>query len=79
MNCQRNQIFTLFILFCPTGLVAAASGQLDASGQLKKSTAKTCRMSNGSSGIKAHLYENPTKLANGSLDGIYRNGNGLHV
>ncbi|KAG8385048.1 hypothetical protein BUALT_Bualt03G0001000 [Buddleja alternifolia] len=59
------------------GLVAAACGQLDA--LLKKGATKTCRMSNGSSSIKAHLYENATKLTNGSLDGIYRNGNGLHV
>ncbi|GFQ00813.1 ctp synthase [Phtheirospermum japonicum] len=63
------------------GLLAAASGQLDA--QLKKgatATKKSRMMSNGSSAaIKAHIYENPTKLANGSLDGIYRNGNGLHV
>ncbi|KAK6118549.1 hypothetical protein DH2020_047705 [Rehmannia glutinosa] len=59
------------------GLVAAACGQLDA--LLKKGATKTCRMSNGSSTIKGHLYDNATKLANGSLDGIYRNGNGLHV
>ncbi|EYU43611.1 hypothetical protein MIMGU_mgv1a003214mg [Erythranthe guttata] len=59
------------------GLVAAATGQLDA--VLKKSAAKTCSMSNGSSPVKAHIYENATKLANGSLDGIYCNGNSLHV
>ncbi|KAL2524690.1 CTP synthase family protein [Abeliophyllum distichum] len=59
------------------GLVAASCGQLDT--LLKKGATKTCRMSNGTSAIKAHLYENATKLANGSLDGIYCNGNGLHV
>ncbi|KAL0363788.1 UNVERIFIED_CONTAM: CTP synthase 1 [Sesamum calycinum] len=58
------------------GLVAAACGQLD--NLLKKGATKPCRMSNGSA-IKAHLYENATKLPNGSLDGIYCNGNGLHV
>ncbi|KAL3827713.1 hypothetical protein ACJIZ3_016515 [Penstemon smallii] len=60
------------------GLVAAASGQLDA--VLKKSAKMTCsRMSNGSTAMKSHLYENTTKITNGSLDGIYCNGNGLHV
>ncbi|KAL6502266.1 hypothetical protein OROHE_024859 [Orobanche hederae] len=60
------------------GLVAAASGQLDA--LLKKSSVKTYSwMRNGSSTIKAHLYENTNKMANGSLEGIYCNGNGLHV
>ncbi|XP_051128546.1 uncharacterized protein LOC127249664 isoform X2 [Andrographis paniculata] len=54
------------------GLVAAAIGQLDA--VLMRSATKTCRRSNGSS----HLYEKP-KLANGSMDGIYCNGNGLHA
>ncbi|CAI9759999.1 unnamed protein product [Fraxinus pennsylvanica] len=58
------------------GLIAAACGQLDT--LLKKSATKTRRMSNGTS-AKAHLYENATKLANGSLDGIYCNWNGLHV
>ncbi|KAL2474015.1 CTP synthase family protein [Forsythia ovata] len=59
------------------GLVAASCGQLDT--LLKKGATKTCRMSNGTSAIKALLYENASKLANGSLDGIYCNGNGLHV
>lgn len=59
------------------GLVAAACGQLDA--LLKKGSTKTCRMSNGSSSVKTHLYDNAAKLGNGSLDGIYCNGNGLHV
>ncbi|KAH6756893.1 CTP synthase family protein [Perilla frutescens var. hirtella] len=59
------------------GLVGAACGQLDA--LLKKGSARRCRMSNGSSPIKAHFYENATALANGALDGIYCNGNGLHV
>lgn len=67
----------LFI-FCTTGLIAAASAQLDA--VLKKATMKTYRIINGPpSAIKAHLYEKATKLANGSLDGIYCNGTGLHV
>ncbi|CAA2937329.1 CTP synthase-like [Olea europaea var. sylvestris] len=58
------------------GLVAAACGQLDT--LLKKGVTKPSR-SNGTSAIKAHLYENATKLPNGSLDVIYCNGNGLHV
>ncbi|CAA3015645.1 CTP synthase-like [Olea europaea subsp. europaea] len=48
------------------GLVAAACGQLDA--VLKKHRTKTCKLTS------TH-YE----LPNGSLDGIYSNGNGLHV
>ncbi|CAA3022627.1 CTP synthase 1-like [Olea europaea var. sylvestris] len=56
------------------GFIAAACGQLDT--LLKKGATKTCRMSNGTSAIKTHLYENATKLANGPLDGIYCNGNG---
>ncbi|KAL6561826.1 hypothetical protein OROGR_002833 [Orobanche gracilis] len=60
------------------GLVAAASGQLDA--LLKKGSVKTYSlMRNGSSTVKAHLFENTNKIANGSLEGIYCNGNGLHV
>ncbi|XP_057811967.1 uncharacterized protein LOC131026204 [Salvia miltiorrhiza] len=60
-----------------SGLVGAACGQLD--GLLKKGSGRRCRMSNGSSPIKAHFYENATTLTNGALDGIYYNGNGLHV
>ena len=60
-----------------TGLIAAASGQLDA--WLKKGTAKPCALSNGIPAIKPHLNGTPTKLVNGPLDGIYYNGNGLHV
>ncbi|XP_073280663.1 uncharacterized protein [Primulina huaijiensis] len=60
------------------GLVAATCGQLDV--LLKKSMAKcSCRMSNGSSTAKAYAYESSAKLVNGSLGGIFRNGNGLHV
>lgn len=70
-----NNFDLLFLL--ATGLVGAACGQLDA--LLKKGSARRCRMSNGSSPIKAHFYENATTLTNGTLDGIYCNGNGLHV
>ncbi|KZV46353.1 CTP synthase 1-like [Dorcoceras hygrometricum] len=61
------------------GLVAAASGQLDLLLKKGAATKPPCRMSNGSSTAKVYAYENSAKLANGSLDGIYRNGNGLHV
>lgn len=63
--------------FLATGLVGAACGQLDA--LLKKGSARRGWMSNGSSPIKAHFYENATTVTNGALDGIYCNGNGLHV
>nr|XP_027087074.1 CTP synthase-like isoform X1 [Coffea arabica]XP_027087075.1 CTP synthase-like isoform X1 [Coffea arabica]XP_027089068.1 CTP synthase-like isoform X1 [Coffea arabica]XP_027089069.1 CTP synthase-like isoform X1 [Coffea arabica] len=59
------------------GLIAAASGQLDA--WLKKGTAKPYAVSNGIPAIKPHINGTPTKLVNGPLDGIYYNGNGLHV
>lgn len=60
-----------------SGLVAAASGQLE--GLLKKGSPRKYRISNGSSPIKPHFYENAATVANGALDGIYCNGNGLHV
>lgn len=60
-----------------SGLVAAASGQLE--GLLKKGSSRKYRISNGSSPIKPHFYENAATVANGALDGIYCNGNGLHV
>ncbi|TMX00459.1 hypothetical protein EJD97_000795 [Solanum chilense] len=59
------------------GLIAAATGQLET--LLKKGVPKTWSMSNGTSGLKSHRYVNGTKMANGSLDGIYCNGNGIHV
>ncbi|KAK6803287.1 hypothetical protein RDI58_001071 [Solanum bulbocastanum] len=59
------------------GLIAAATGQLET--LLKKGVPKTLSLSNGTSGLKSHRYVNGTKMANGSLDGIYCNGNGIHV
>ncbi|XP_055818463.1 uncharacterized protein LOC129887407 isoform X1 [Solanum dulcamara] len=60
------------------GLIAAATGQLETF--LKKGVPKTWGLSNGTSGLlKSHRYVNGTKLANGSLDGIYCHGNGIHV
>ncbi|KAL3520424.1 hypothetical protein ACH5RR_018573 [Cinchona calisaya] len=59
------------------GLIAAACGQLDA--LLKKGTAKSFVLSNGSSAMKLHLNGTTNKLANGPLVGIYYNGNGLHA
>ncbi|KAH0745432.1 hypothetical protein KY285_007089 [Solanum tuberosum] len=55
------------------GLIAAACGQLDS--LLKKGGTPTHGLL--ASGEK--LHRNGTTLANGSLDGIYRNGNGVHV
>uniref|UniRef100_M1BXT2 CTP synthase n=1 Tax=Solanum tuberosum TaxID=4113 RepID=M1BXT2_SOLTU len=55
------------------GLIAAATGQLET--LLKKGVPKTWSLSNGTSGLKSHRYVNGTKMANGSLDGIYCNGN----
>ncbi|KAH0725321.1 hypothetical protein KY284_001186 [Solanum tuberosum] len=59
------------------GLIAAATGQLET--LLKKGVPKTWSLSNGTSGLKSHRYVNGTKMANGSLDGIYCNGSGIHV
>ncbi|KAG9159140.1 hypothetical protein Leryth_025978 [Lithospermum erythrorhizon] len=66
------------------GLIAAASGQFDT--LIKKSTGVTEASVGLATGtIKQHRYGNGTKLANGtnhvngSPDGIYFNGNGLHA
>lgn len=60
-----------------TGLIAAASGQLD--GLLKKESTKTNRLGNGTSSVTTpRRYVNSKKTV-GSLDGIYTNGNGLHA
>ncbi|KAM7500435.1 hypothetical protein LguiA_024849 [Lonicera macranthoides] len=62
------------------GLIAAASGQMD--GLLKKESTKTSRLGNGTSSIttaRRYVNVNSKKNVNGSLDGIYTNGNGLHA
>ncbi|XP_049410276.1 uncharacterized protein LOC125873374 isoform X2 [Solanum stenotomum] len=59
------------------GLIAAATGQLET--LLKKGVPKTWSLSNGTSGLKSHRYVNGTKMPNGSFDGIYCNGSGIHV
>lgn len=59
------------------GLIAAASGQLDA--LLKKGVAKANGFSNGTSAVPTHRYGNANRAVNGAFDGIYTNGNGLHV
>ncbi|KAM3285574.1 CTP synthase isoform X1 [Capsicum chacoense] len=60
------------------GLIAAACGQLES--LLKKGGVAMNRgFSNGTSGEKLHRNGNATNLSNGSLDGIYSNGNGIHV
>ncbi|KAI3996993.1 hypothetical protein MKX01_021269 [Papaver californicum] len=75
------------------GLIAAACGQLDTlipnSGHanqpqsLKKKgttiTSNGSSMSNGSSGMKVHQNGNSIKAANGLLNGVYANGNGVHI
>lgn len=60
------------------GLIAAACGQLE-SLLKKEGVALTHGFSNGTSGEKLHRNGNATNLSNGSLDGIYCNGNGVHV
>ncbi|KAI3965960.1 hypothetical protein MKX01_010917 [Papaver californicum] len=69
------------------GLIAAACGQLDTlipnsrranqTQSLKKKGTTT--MSNGSSGMKVHQNGNSIKAANGLLNGVYANGNGVHI
>ncbi|RZC67597.1 hypothetical protein C5167_011284 [Papaver somniferum] len=75
------------------GLIAAACGQLDTlipnSGRanqpqsLKKKGITVMingsSMSNGSSGMKVHQNGNSIKAANGLLNGVYANGNGVHI
>lgn len=67
----------ILFLFIWTGLIAAACGQLDS--LLKNGGTPTHGLSNGTSGEKLHRNGNGATLANGSLDGIYCNGNGVHV
>ncbi|XP_019230279.1 PREDICTED: CTP synthase-like isoform X2 [Nicotiana attenuata] len=61
------------------GLIAAACGQLES--LLKKGEAATNGFSNGTSAENVHRLGNGTTPANGngSFDGIYCNGNGVHV
>lgn len=59
-----------------TGLIAAASGQLDA--LLRKGVTKANGFSNGTAAVP-HRYGNANRALNGPFDGIYTNGNGLHV
>lgn len=63
-----------------TGFIAAACGQLEAILQkpgLKKASERG--MSNGTLTLKAHRCVSVNKPANGSLNGICTNGNGLHL
>lgn len=66
------------------GLIAAACGQLDVALQkystLKKVGIKRNEMSNGTSILKPHQNGHADKRANNlSLNGVYSNGNGVHV
>ncbi|XP_021299502.1 CTP synthase 2 [Herrania umbratica] len=62
------------------GLIAASCGQLDSllhnSGQFSKPMANG--ISNGKATIKAQQNGNYFKSSNGSLNGVYSNGNGVH-
>ncbi|KAG6765543.1 hypothetical protein POTOM_029589 [Populus tomentosa] len=62
------------------GLVAAASGQLDAVLQNYGHESKLLPngMSNGKPIVKPYQNGNATKSSNGSLNGVYSNGNGVH-
>ncbi|KAJ0840005.1 putative CTP synthase (glutamine hydrolyzing) [Helianthus annuus] len=65
------------------GLIAAASGQLDA--LLKKSVGVGAKAngyaigSKGVSGLSPHYRYSNVNVAVGSFDGMYKNSNGLHV
>ncbi|XP_009779744.1 uncharacterized protein LOC107794383 [Nicotiana tabacum] len=60
------------------GLIAAACGQLES--LLKKGEAVTNGFTNGTSVENVHRVGNGTTAnGNGSFDGIYCNGNGVHV
>ncbi|KAF8390820.1 hypothetical protein HHK36_023119 [Tetracentron sinense] len=64
------------------GLIAAACSQLDIvlqkSGHVKKEAIRKTGMSNGPTIVKARQNGNADKPANGSLNGVHTNGNGVH-
>ncbi|KAJ6322503.1 hypothetical protein OIU77_012360 [Salix suchowensis] len=62
------------------GLIAAASGQLDAVLQNYGNASKLLPngMSNGKPIVKSYQNGNAIKSSNGSLNGVYSNGNGVH-
>lgn len=68
-----------FIVCHVAGLIAAACGQLDT--VLKYGHASkvlTNGLSNGKPMGKVHQNGNGIKSSNGSLNGVYSNGNGVH-
>ncbi|KAJ6899999.1 hypothetical protein NC652_026214 [Populus alba x Populus x berolinensis] len=62
------------------GLIAAASGQLDAVLQNYGNESKLLPngISNGKPSVKTYQNGNAIKSSNGSLNGVYSNGNGVH-
>lgn len=63
-----------------TGLIAAACGRLETvlldNGHVKRSVSNG--MSNGHTMVRMCKNGGTMKLANGSINGVYRNGNGVH-
>ena len=75
-----TRVFSQF-LFHVTGLIAAASGQLDAVLQNYGHENKLLPngISNGKPSVKTYQNGNAIKSSNGSLNGVYSNGNGNGV
>lgn len=81
--CEVSPKLCLFLLSLP-GLIAASSGQLDSllneSGHGSKPIMNGVinGISNGKATPKAQQNGNCFKPMNGSLNGVYTNGNGVH-
>lgn len=63
-----------------TGLIAAACGRLETVLHDNAHVSKplTSAMSNGHSMVKIHQNGGAIKSSNGSVNGVYSNGNGVH-
>ncbi|KAB1212906.1 CTP synthase 1 [Morella rubra] len=84
LYCNRWIDFTTFVLGeipYGAGLIAASCGHLENlvrdNGHMRKSVSSG--MSNGHSVVKPYVNGGATKPSNGSVNGVYSNGNGVHL
>ena len=75
-----TQVFLSSFSMSHAGLIAAASGQLDAVLQNYGHASKILPngIGNGKPTVKTNQNGNAIKSSNGSLNGVYSNGNGVH-
>lgn len=77
-NNKKLQFFPMLKIMA--GLIAAATGELEAvlQGTCTRKMPRTCHLVNGNGTLKYH-QNGATLHANGVPNGIYTNGNGLHL